>query len=282
MEIPIVVAISAALGFIGFALGRSLGRSAGLSEGNSEAALRIQAIAESVGTGRELEHIAPGSPEAELQSALKRGWPTGESESNTALNEAVERISVFLDAHVRKPLVEVRDGVDANESRERISRILGTLADIDFFLEEPPIEIAGQSLASLVQHVAQEFSGDQDVGLRLQLDSEPVRAVVSGPVVMDVMYLILHNAVQFGGGIPIDISVRVASGRSVVRVRDYGPGFSNDALQRAFDPFYSTSSEGLGLGLGHARLLIEKIGGEIELRNATDDGAEVLISFPSS
>ena len=282
MEIPIGVAVAAILTFTGFVLGRSSGRSSGLSEGNSEAALRIQAIAKSVAMGKDLKDVASGSPEAELQSALKRTWSSRESESRATLSEAVKRISAFLNTRVRIPLIELKDAAEADESRERISRILGTLSDIDFFLEEPVIQKAGQSLTSLVQHVAREFSGDQDVGLRLQLDSEPVRAVVSGPVVMDAMYLILHNAVQFGGDNPIDISVYTAGGQSVIRVRDYGPGFSNEAFQGAFDPFYSTSSEGLGLGLGHARMLIEKVGGKIELRNTPDDGAEVQISFPSS
>ena len=282
MDIAIGVAAAAMLAITGFVLGRSLGHTAGLSEGSSEAALRIKSVAESVARGRRPEGAPPGSPEAELQSALERGWSPRESERKAALVEAIGKVSSFLNTNVRRPLLEAGEAAEADELRERIERALGALSDLDFFLEEPSSERAGQDLTSLVQHVAHEFSGDQDIRLRLQLDSNPVRAVVSAPALMDGLYLILHNAARFGGNKTIDIAVQAADGRSFIQVRDRGQGFSSEALRRAFDPFYSTSSEGLGLGLPHARSLIELMGGHIELRNKPDGGAEVEVSFPSS
>jgi len=259
METAIGVAVGAALAIAGFILGRSTGRAVGLSEG------------------------APSrSSETEDHAALEAGSSSRESELNTVLVEAIGRVSAFLKTNVRKPLIEAGEAAGADELRERIEHALGALSDIDFFLEEPSMSRSGQSLISLVEHVAQEFSGDQDVRLRMQLASSPVRAVVSGPVIMDVLYLILHNAGRFGGDNTIDISVQAVDGRSLILVRDHGPGFSDEALQRAFDPFYSTSAEGLGLGLPHARSLIEQMGGQIELRNVSDGGAEVEVSFPSS
>jgi len=71
-------------------------------------------------------------------------------------------------------------------------------------------------------------------------------------------------------------------GRVHLTVRDRGEGFSEEAFARAFDPFYSTSTEGLGLGLPHARKVIEGMGGQIALRNVPDGGAEVEISFPAA
>ena len=71
-------------------------------------------------------------------------------------------------------------------------------------------------------------------------------------------------------------------GSAFVRVRDRGKGFSEEAFQRAFDPFYSTTDDGLGLGLPHARRIIEGMGGRIQLRNVPDGGGEVEISFPSA
>ena len=282
MEIAIGVAAGAILAIAGFVFGRSSGRSLGLSEGASEAASRIKAVAESVARGQSPEDAPAGSPEAELHSALERGWSPREAERNVALVEAIGRVSTFLETNVRKPLSEAGQAAEADELRERIEYALGALSDIDFFLEKPSMSRSGQSLVSLVEHVAHEFSGDQDIRLRLQLDSSPVRAVISGPVIMDVLYLILHNAARFGGDNTIDIAVQAIDGRSLILVRDHGPGFSDEALQRAFDPFYSTSPEGLGLGLPHARSLIAQMGGQIELRNVSDGGAEVEVSFPSS
>ena len=99
---------------------------------------------------------------------------------------------------------------------------------------------------------------------------------------MDALYLVLHNASRFGGGATVDLSVAELDGRAHLTVRDRGEGFSEEAFARAFDPFYSTSDEGLGLGLPHVRKVIESMGGRIELRNVPDGGAEVEISFPVS
>jgi signal transduction histidine kinase len=99
---------------------------------------------------------------------------------------------------------------------------------------------------------------------------------------MDALYLILHNAARFGGSATIDVTVVHDGSRAVVTVRDRGPGFTEDAFARAFDPFYSTTEDGLGLGLPHARRAVEAMGGHIELRNVPDGGAEVELSFPST
>jgi signal transduction histidine kinase len=98
---------------------------------------------------------------------------------------------------------------------------------------------------------------------------------------MDALYLVLHNAARFGGTATVDVSVLAESGSARIRVRDRGPGFSDEALRRAFDPFYSTAEDGLGLGLPHARRVVEGMGGRIELRNVAAGGGEVEISFPA-
>ena len=111
------------------------------------------------------------------------------------------------------------------------------------------------------------------------LGSPVVRADVNPTALMDALYLVLHNAARFGGGETVDLTVDNDAGHARIRVRDRGAGFTEEAFARAFDPFYSTSEEGLGLGLPHARKVIEGMGGRIELRNVPDGGAEVEIVF---
>ena len=95
--------------------------------------------------------------------------------------------------------------------------------------------------------------------VRARLDDRPVRAVVNDQAFLDALYLVLHNAGRFGHASTVDVTVLAEGPRAVVRVRDRGPGFSEEAFRRAFDPCYSTSDEGLGLCLPHARKPIERI-----------------------
>jgi signal transduction histidine kinase len=191
-------------------------------------------------------------------------------------------VSGFLDKAVRAPLAGADAGADAEELRERIDRALGSLQDLEFFVKEPAHETEGRDLAQLVQQVTREFAADQGIGVRLRLDGRPVRARVNTGAFLDALYLVLHNAGRFGAASTVDVTVEGGEGGAVVKVRDRGPGFSEEAFERAFDPFYSTTDDGLGLGLPHARRTVEAMGGQIELRNVPDGGAEVALSFPAA
>ena len=281
MEIGIGIAIGVVLAVAGFLLGRSGAHAAGVGEGRAEAERRLAAAAEAIGRGRRPQADA-GSPEHDLYAALEQGWAPRETERQAALKEAIGRVSAFLDASVRAPLVGAGREARAGELRERIERALGALEDLNFFLEDPAGESQDCDIVPLVQHVAREFAADQDVGVRIQLAEASVRATVNAQVLMDSLYLVLHNAGRFGGGATVDVTVQAVDGRALVTVRDRGEGFTEEAFKRAFDPFYSTSKEGLGLGLPHARMLIEGMGGRVELSNVPDGGAEVEVSFARS
>ncbi|MCG6955162.1 MAG: HAMP domain-containing histidine kinase [Gemmatimonadetes bacterium] len=282
----ILVAVVAAV--VGYAVGRSGGASAGRAKGRAEGVAegradtegRFRATARAVARGGLPEGAEPGSAEEELHDALRSGWAPREAEHQRALREALERVGAFLDQSVRAHLGGAPAGADADELRERIERALGAMSDLESFLQEPGEATEGRDLAQLVQQVTREFALDQAVSVRLSLDDHPVRAAVNAQSFMDALYLVLHNAGRFGGGSTVDVTVVGENGRALVHVRDRGKGFSEEALKRAFDPFYSTTADGLGLGLPHARKVVEAMGGQIELSNVPGGGADVVISFP--
>ncbi len=266
----------------GTRVGVEQGRTAAAEEGRSAHEEAIRSVVDAVKRGRVPEDLEPGSPEARLHEALAQGWAPREVEREAAMREAVSRVSAYLTRAVRGPLEEAAESADADELRERIGRAVGALEDLDFFIEEIEEHREGQDLARLAQTVSREFAADHQIGVRLLLGSPGVHAAVNGPALLDALYLVLHNATRFGDGGTIDLTVGEEGGRAHLIVRDRGPGFSEEAFSRAFDPFYSTSEEGLGLGLPHVRKVVERMGGRIELRNVPDGGAEVELSFPQA
>ena len=294
MEIAIGVVAALLAGAVGFAVGRKGGGSAGheagrgeghaegLAQGRAEGDARLRAAADAIARGRIPEGAAPGSAEAALHRALASGWAPRDKERQRALEEAVGRVAGFLDRSVRAPLAGASPASSNDELRSRIARALGSLEDLGFFVQEMPSSREGRDLQALVQQVTREFAQDQSATLRVRLDERPVRAQVNPQAFMDTLYLLLHNAARFGGAGTVDVTVLNEGGRAVVRVRDRGPGFSEEAFARAFDPFYSTAADGLGLGLPHARKTVEAMGGRIELRNVPDGGAEVAVTLPAA
>lgn len=69
--------------------------------------------------------------------------------------------------------------------------------------------------------------------------------------------------------------------RIILSVKDNGPGIREDLLERLFEPFVSTKSGGLGLGLAISRSLMERFGGELVGRNDPAGGAVFHMKLPA-
>ena len=65
-----------------------------------------------------------------------------------------------------------------------------------------------------------------------------------------------------------------------LEIQDYGTGLSEDALLKAGSAFFTTKSEGRGLGFFLANATIERIGGSVQLFNRKGGGATTLLILP--
>lgn len=63
-------------------------------------------------------------------------------------------------------------------------------------------------------------------------------------------------------------------------VRDNGTGIPADILPHVFDPFFSSKTNGMGLGLTISQTIIESIGGKLAAKNLDTGGAEFSITLP--
>jgi nitrogen fixation/metabolism regulation signal transduction histidine kinase len=67
-----------------------------------------------------------------------------------------------------------------------------------------------------------------------------------------------------------------------IKVADNGPGFLNEIVHQAFDPYVTSKPKGTGLGLAIVKKLVEEHGGQISARNREQGGAEISILIPVS
>jgi two-component system, NtrC family, sensor histidine kinase HydH len=65
-----------------------------------------------------------------------------------------------------------------------------------------------------------------------------------------------------------------------IRVCDNGPGIPADALPKLFRPFFTTKAKGTGLGLAVVQKIIVQHGGQVEVRNRLEGGAEFIVTLP--
>lgn len=146
------------------------------------------------------------------------------------------------------------------------------------------------SLNELVREVMElmhgEFLGEK-IEVRLALASELPRVEVARVELQQVLVNLLVNAVHAMKDTPaakrfIDINTRVDADAVVASIRDRGHGIPAERLPSVFDPFYSTKSNGLGMGLSICRRIIDNHDGCVEARNHADGGASFTFSLPAT
>jgi two-component system sensor kinase FixL len=65
-----------------------------------------------------------------------------------------------------------------------------------------------------------------------------------------------------------------------IEITDRGSGVPRDAMDRLFEPFYTTKENGLGLGLSISRSIVASHGGRLWARNNPDRGATFVVELP--
>ena len=94
---------------------------------------------------------------------------------------------------------------------------------------------------------------------------------------------LIENAIKYGGS--ASVSAERTESEVLVRIRDQGPGLPQEMLDRVFDPFmrleHSRSREtgGAGLGLTIARMLGQRNGATVSLRNHPEGGLEAIVRW---
>ena len=104
--------------------------------------------------------------------------------------------------------------------------------------------------------------------------------IVADPALKQVLFNVLDNAMEAS---PTGIALSAARDRDAlrIRVRDTGPGFAPDRLERIGRPYESTKGRlGGGLGLFLVVNVMRKLGGTVQAENLPIRGAIVTIRLP--
>lgn len=184
---------------------------------------------------------------------------------------------------VRAQQLEESHGAEANSIRYEAEEILSLVNQWMFIARpESPRRRTGDLIAPLRELSArlEPVLGFRQVGLELDVPTS-IELHFDQQRLMQALRNIIDNglAAMPGGG-KLRISVVQGEGRVEVRVADGGQGFSEEALSRFAEPFYSEKEGGMGLGLTLAQGVVEAHGGEIGVENLKVGGAVVTLFLP--
>jgi two-component system, LuxR family, sensor kinase FixL len=184
---------------------------------------------------------------------------------------------------------EIRDlladiGADARRASDVVRQIRSMIRKE----QTPRQRISLNDIVTNVVHMVGSDALLHSCELKMSLD-EKLPAVEGDPVQMQqILVNLLVNAFDAMRDIPVSKrKVEITTGQNgdgTVRtsVRDFGIGISPETNERMFEQFFTTKTEGLGMGLAIARSIVESHGGKIEAENAEQGGARFSFTLPTS
>ena len=192
-------------------------------------------------------------------------WLTGESPNLDEAREAAQRV--------------IRDGNRASEIISRIRALLRKTATQKALLD---INEAIQEVILLTQNEATR----KRVNLRLELSADLPPVFVDRVQLQQVALNLLMNGVEAMASVddrPREVVIRSRTdetGDVLVAVQDCGEGIDPENLEKIFNAFYSTKSQGMGMGLAISRSIVEDHGGRLWAGRNKGPGATFFFTLP--
>lgn len=220
----------------------------------------------------------------------------------TRLSLALELATESADAPTRAFLTRIESEI--GEMNRLIGQLL-TIAKLEngaSARQQNSREAAYIDLAHLIEHVAQnaDFEARSHGGKVEITHLETCQIVGDGELLHSALENVVRNAILHSAEAPrIEISLHIETQSALapatplspvhlatVRVRDYGPGVPEEALEQMFRPFFRIAaardrqSGGTGLGLSITQRAARFHGGDVIAHNAQGGGLEVKIQLP--
>ncbi|WP_395456644.1 PAS domain S-box protein [Azospirillum melinis] len=237
----------------------------------------------------------------ELQSELlhvSRVSAMGQMASTLAheLNQPLTAVINYAKAAKRlmerpETVSKAMDMVDkASAQATRAGQIIRHLRS---FIEKGKTHRSVESLNKVVEEAsALALVGAKERGLHVRFDFEPAdpQVLIDKVQVQQVILNLVRNAIEAMGGAPGGqrvLTVRTGPEPADeafrrVSVTDSGPGVPETVRAQLFQPFVTTKSSGMGLGLSICRSIIEAHGGRLWLEPAAESLPEPPAEPPST
>ena len=215
---------------------------------------------------------------------------------------AVGEFAASLAHEVRNPLTAIR--LDLQRAREHLSDGERSSTLVDHALHEvarldasvtgglrlarsgqpslTPLDLR-QPLEAAYHAAEPRFNASGAVLEPLVLPTDPVWTKGDAGALEQLFLNILLNAAEaLGASMRAGVELERADGTVHVSIWDRGKGIAPEQMDRIFEPFYSTSPEGTGLGLPIARRIARAHGGELEIESRPGGGTTARITLRST
>jgi two-component system phosphate regulon sensor histidine kinase PhoR len=175
---------------------------------------------------------------------------------------------------------------EANRIQVLVSELL-ELSKIErtSHLQLSPVNMADKVVNCI--EVVQQLALKKHIDIKLNMEPD-VYILAEPSKLKQVIINLLSNAINYSfENNSIEVTVRQSEGASILEIKDYGIGISEEEQVRIFERFYrvdkarSRDSGGTGLGLAIVKHIVEVFNGEIEVESQPGEGSTFRVKFKS-
>jgi signal transduction histidine kinase len=185
------------------------------------------------------------------------------------------------EAALRQQLAMLKRQVD------RLRALVGEMLDVSRITRgDLHLEPGWVDLREVVREVLDRFALEiERRQVMVSVDAPaPVHGTWDAARVDQVVTNLVSNALKYGAGHPIEVSVHAGTSRAMIAVRDHGVGIPLEEQTAVFGPFARAVAArhhaGLGLGLWIAQQIVHASGGRITLESRPGEGSTFTVELP--
>ena len=174
------------------------------------------------------------------------------------------------------------------QQSERAGRVIKSVHDFVRRRESAREAVAVTELAEAILPLVRLQARKSDTAIEFDIDPSLRKVVCDRAMVEQVLLNLTRNGIQAMQGMPrssgrrvLVLKARASTSQWVLlSVVDTGPGVDDEVARQLFTPFFTTRTEGMGLGLSVCRTIVEQHGGALDFENVRDaTGAVCGVEF---
>ena len=171
------------------------------------------------------------------------------------------------------------------EEVQQLSRMVAEFAE---FARLPLPAHRPEDLEGLLDRVVELYASEPGLEIRKRIEPDMPRVELDADQVSRALKNVLGNAIDAtrdvhrgeGSSPKVEIRAAINDGMAQIVVADNGPGFSQEAERRLFEPYFTTKEHGTGLGMALTYRIIIEHGGVIFAENGPEGGARIIVRLP--
>lgn len=202
------------------------------------------------------------------------------------IRNALTSIKVDVERTAHRPMDEAHGSAVLHRALNNIARLESLVSGALRLARADQSVRAELDVRSPVRAAAEIVAGAfaaVPATLTIAVPTEPVHATGDARALEQLLANVLFNAAQaVRPGGHARIGVTHDEGAVVIEVSDDGGGMDSDHIARLDQPFYSSKSNGTGLGLPIARQIAAAHGGELVITSELGHGTRVVLRLPQS